>query len=322
MQPREPPEASVRSAPFNTRASPIPKWRAESNREEPPMSGSRILVLAIALLSAPVLSAQTSSAAFDDRPKITVSGEAMVNVVPDRIIVSFGIETADFDVAVAKQKSNALTKKAIAALKDLRIPDKEIQTDYISIESRFQGNSRTEGFLGFWVRNTFVVTLNDAARVEDLIAKVLATNGTFAGDLDANAGKSRKEVDAAMKAARDRDALATGIVYLNGVDFQTKELRKFREQARELALKAAREKADKMAAALGEKAGRPIQISDGGSGWWHFSSWSGRFGRGGGGMSQNVVQDAGAGGGDALETIALGTIGIRANVSATFELKR
>jgi hypothetical protein len=54
-----------------------------------------------------------------------------------------------------------------------------------------------------------------------------------------------------------------------------------------------------------------------------FSSWAGRFGRGrGGGTSQNMVQDTGAGGGDVSDTIAPGTIGIHASVSATFELKR
>jgi uncharacterized protein YggE len=29
---------------------------------------------------------------YDDRPKITVGGEAVVNVKPDKVVVSFGIE--------------------------------------------------------------------------------------------------------------------------------------------------------------------------------------------------------------------------------------
>jgi uncharacterized protein YggE len=285
MQSRMPPEGSARGAAHDTCATSIPGRRAESMPEQPPVSARSIFVFTIALVSAPVLSAQTPALAFDDRPKITVGGGAMLNAVADRIILSFGIEAADFDVAAAKRENDAMMRKAVAAIKGLRIVEKDIQTDHISIEPRFKGSSRMESFLGFWVRNTFVVTLNDAAKVADLIANVLATNGASLNDLD---------VDTA-RLGKDRAA----------------------------ALKAVREKAGKMAAALREEAGRPIEISDGSGGWWYFSSWSGRFGRGGGGgTSQNVVQDTGAGGGDVSDTIALGTIGIRASVSATFELKR
>ena len=39
---------------------------------------------------------------YDDRPKITVNGEALVNVQPDKILISLGIETWDMDIEVAK----------------------------------------------------------------------------------------------------------------------------------------------------------------------------------------------------------------------------
>ena len=68
-----------------------------------------------------------------------------------------------------------------------------------------------------------------------------------------------------------------GVNYIHGIDFQTTEFKKYREQARELALKAAKEKADKMAAVLGQSVGAPIQINESysGSPWWYWSSWSG-----------------------------------------------
>ncbi len=40
---------------------------------------------------------------FDDRPKITVNGEAVIKVQPDQIIITFGIETWDKNIMVAKQ---------------------------------------------------------------------------------------------------------------------------------------------------------------------------------------------------------------------------
>jgi uncharacterized protein YggE len=144
-------------------------------------------------------------------------------------------------------------------------------------------------FAGYTVRNMLAVTLTDPARVEAVISR----------------------------------ALDAGINYLLGVDFQTTELKKYREQARELAVKAAREKADKMAATLGASVGSPIQITEAPQnvGPLYYSSWSSAAwanNRGSGGLSQNVAQ---VGSGETGDTIALGKVGIRASVNVTFELR-
>jgi uncharacterized protein YggE len=227
---------------------------------------------------------------YDDRPKITVNGEAVVNVTPDKIVISFGIETWDNDIGVAKQKNNDILKKTVSAMKECGIPEKEIQTDHLSIVPRWKSEDRKEDFLGYFARNTLVVTLTDTAKVEELVTKVLQA----------------------------------GVNYIHGIDFQTTEFKKYREQARELALKAAKEKADKMAAVLGQSVGAPIQINEdySGSPWWYWSSWSGwGYGRNQG-MSQNVIQNVQGGSGEISDTIALGKISIRANVAVTFELKK
>lgn len=226
---------------------------------------------------------------YDDRPKITVNGEAVVSVKPDKIVVTFGIETWDADVMVAKQKNNDILKKAIAAIKETGVAEKEIQTDHLSIEPRYKNDYRKEDFIGYFVRNTFVVTLAETEKVEELVTKVLQA----------------------------------GVNYIHGIDFQTTEFKKYREQARELALKAAKEKAEKMAAVLNQTVGTPIQINENysGSPWWYYSSWSGwEYGRSQG-MSQNVIQNVQGGSGEISDTIALGKISIRANVAVTFELK-
>ncbi len=149
---------------------------------------------------------------------------------------------------------------------------------------------RKDDFIGYFVRNAVVVTLADVSKVEEVITQTLQA----------------------------------GVNYIHGIDFQTTELRKYREQARELALKAAKEKADKMATVLGESVGKPIQINElsGGSPWWYWSSWS-RWGWGRSqGMSQYNVQADRDGSGEITDSIALGKLTIKANVSVTFELKK
>jgi uncharacterized protein len=110
--------------------------------------------------------------------------------------------------------------------------------------------------------------------------------------------------------------------HVNGVEFETTEFKRHRESARQLALAAAREKAQKMAAALGCSVGKPLAINETyGGGSWYFSSWNGSgYGRANR-MVQNSIQDAREPGGEDPGSMALGKISIHAGVSVTFELK-
>ena len=178
----------------------------------------------------------------------------------------------------------------IGITRELGVSDKDMQTDHLSIEPRWKDQYRNEGFVGYFVRNSIVMTVSDLAKVEDLVTK----------------------------------ALQAGVNYIHGVDYETTELKKYREQARELALKVAAEKAEKMAAALGQSVGPPLQIHENYAGLYggYGSSWGGwGYGRGQA-MSQNVAQNAPDSSGEASETIAPGTIAIRANVNIVFELRR
>ena len=106
---------------------------------------------------------------FDDRPKISVNGEAVVRVQPDQIIISFGIETWDKNIMAAKQENNNIMKKAMAVIKEAGIENKNIQTDYLSIEPRYDDNYNKRDFIGYFVRNTFVVTIAEPDKVESLV---------------------------------------------------------------------------------------------------------------------------------------------------------
>jgi hypothetical protein len=243
-----------------------------------------IFISLLVLFSTLILKAQEIKP-FDDHPIISVNGDAVVYVKPDKIDVSFGIETDDLDITIAKKKNNDIMKKVIAITKELGVPEKEIQTDYLSIEPRYDNSYDKKKLLGYFVYNYIIVTVSETEKVEELITKLLQS----------------------------------GVNHLNNIDFQTTEFKKYREQARELALKAAKEKADKMAAVLGLTVGTAKSINEGYGGSYYYSGW--RYGRGSS-MTQNAVQnfsnDSGSNG--IQETIALGKVAINANVSVTFEL--
>jgi uncharacterized protein YggE len=232
-----------------------------------------------------ITSAAADSQTTTQPRTISVTGSADVMVVPDEVVLTVGVETNDMVLTKAKNDNDVIVKKVIAESKKLGIEEKYIQTDYISIEPRYQDNySSKRDFLGFWVRKNIAFTLKDVSKFEDLYSTILEN----------------------------------GVNYVYGVEFRTTELRKYRDQARSLAIQAAREKATALATELDQKIGDPLSISENSNYWYGTYSWWGSSAP----MTQNVMQNAPsqpmseAGG-----TLALGQIAINASVSVTFVLR-
>lgn len=249
----------------------------------------------VALLTASAAPAQMVGPA-EPKPTISVQGEAVVYAVPNRILLSFGIETFDRDLAVAKSKNTDILKRAVAGMKAVGLQEKEVSTDAMTMDPiyRYDGDHRRylpESFLGYAVVSNFTVVISDPAKVDATVTK----------------------------------ALEAGVNVIRGVDFQTTEFKKYREEAREAAMKAAREKAQKMAGAIGQGIGgaRNINEQDAFSAYYGYWQPSGRYGSSRNyQMTQNSVIDVG-GGNDStpVDTVALGKIAIRAKVYILFELK-
>lgn len=113
--------------------------------------------------------------------------------------------------------------------------------------------------------------------------------------------------------------LTNGVTTIHGIDFRTTEMRKHRDTARAMAIRAAREKADALTAELGVKRGKVCSISTNDwSGWYGSNNW----GRYGANMMQNSVQSFN----NALEaepsgTLSIGQISVTASVNVSFSLE-
>lgn len=252
-----------------------------------------IIALALLVAAAFLFSSSTtplqaqSNPDSSDKPYITVSGNAEVRVVPDEVVLTLGVETWSENLASAKEQNDARVKKIIAAAKERGIESKNIQTDYIDISPRYEYEYEKRRFIGYFVRKTVVITLRDITRFEDLLTDVLGS---------AN--------------------------YVHGIEFRTTELRKYKDQARSLAIKAAKEKAEAMSQELGQKVGKPHRINEDQVYWWSgYRSWWGSS-WGGGMQAQNVVQESRGGAPDSDESaIAPGQIAVNARVTVEFELE-
>ncbi len=246
---------------------------------------TRFLSLCAALAALTAVTALPVLAQGNSDRTVTVTGEAEVRVAPDEVVLTLGVETWDKDLTAAKRANDAVITRVLGLAEESGIESRQVQTDYLNIEPRYDDYYDRRQFLGYFVRKTVVVTLHDLSLFEEFLSQ----------------------------------ALEMGVTHVHGIEFRTTELRKYRDEARALAVRAAQEKAEALCAELGQQVGRPTQIMEQYSRWWSpYSSWWG-YGYGAS-MMQNVVVQAGEGA--AYEgTMAPGQITVTASVSVTFEMK-
>jgi uncharacterized protein YggE len=254
------------------------------------MKDRLILILGVGALLILVLVAWKGEAApltAASEPRlVTVTGEAEVRVVPDEVILTLGIQTADNQLAAAKSQNDAIVKRVLALADEAGIAPEHVQTDYIGIQPRYpNGCYELCDPIGYSVFKTVVLTLRDLTKFEDVLSA----------------------------------SLGAGANYVQGIEFRTTELRKYRDEARALAIRAAQEKAGALAGELEQGVGKPLNIQEQQSGWWSgYGAWWGT--RWGGAMTQNTIQEYQGAPLGVDSSVAPGQISIRASVSVSFEL--
>jgi uncharacterized protein len=264
------------------------------------------ILLAIAIMTVPLLSAKAQWGQGQAPPQISVSGSAEIKVTPDEVDLNLAVESRDESLATAKADNDQRVAGALEFLKKNGVKDKDIQTDYIMITPVYDDNSgpidpRTGlPMLGFGRAGT---TTKLSCYIVEKTIGIKVTN--VAG------------FDAILSGL-----ITNGVNVVRGVDFRTSQLRKYKDQARAEAIKAAKEKAEAMASALGVKIGKPysVTVNDwGGNYGWSPNGW-GYGGGGGGGANayQNVSQNGGGGSDEGGSTFAAGQISISASVNVSF----
>jgi uncharacterized protein YggE len=234
------------------------------------------ILLAIAItLSATSAFAQNTV----DRPLITVTGQAEVLVVPDEVAFNLRVVTMDKELSPAQAKNDQVVKTLLAMARKYQIPPTQVQTDHISLSQRFSDEDATKKpsvFLGYTVSKKVSIILLDVSKAEDLLA----------------------------------DIFKSGVSNIEDVDFRSTQLRKYKDQARAMAIKAAQEKATALTREIGQTIGKAYSITEEGLNNFSYSQ----------NVSNNMSSVRGSSS-DEPSTIALGQISITARVVVSFELK-
>ena len=120
-------------------------------------------VLAILLLFAVFAIFAIPAAAEDSQTDkvILVSGYGVSTTPPDKVTISFGVETENPDAKIAQSENAALMEKVVAALKNAGIKDANIQTTGYNIYSYVIGEYNP----GKWANGTTVYKVTNTVQV-------------------------------------------------------------------------------------------------------------------------------------------------------------
>ncbi|NTU73563.1 SIMPL domain-containing protein [Candidatus Roizmanbacteria bacterium] len=159
---------------------------------------------------------------------LSVVGEGKVDVIPDTGSVTAGISIRNESTATeAQAKMNVTNNAIIEAMKQIGIDKKDIRTTNYSVYPNYtydQGNSQK--IQGYGANANVTIKVKNVAQVSQVI-------------------------EAATKAGANE---------IQGTQFTVNDPAKYREAARENAIKNAREQAAKLASSLGIKLGRVTNI--------------------------------------------------------------
>ena len=205
------------------------------------MAGGRLLfkaVCGIAMLWSSAVMAQYYRSPQIDQPHIVVTGDAEIKVAPDKAVIILGVESIDMSMEVAKRETDKNLKSVMQAITRLGIDESDIQTDYLNAEPVYERYRDLDSFQGNRIRRRLVVTLKDISKFDKFLS----------------------------------DVLSSGASRVLDVQFFTEDLRKYRDQARAMAVKAAAEKAGDITSELGQTAGKAIYINENKSSWrsWYW----------------------------------------------------
>ena len=137
---------------------------------------------------------------------VTTTGTAEVNVVPDQVLLQVGVQNQSPRAQAAKAATDATSRRILAALKELGIDSKDIQTAYLSLQPQFDYRKGMR-ISYFSAEQSLTVKLRDTSKIDEVL-------------------------DALIKAGGNR---------VDGIEYRSSEMRKYRDQALDSAVKAARE---------------------------------------------------------------------------------
>lgn len=205
-------------------------------------------------------------------PQINVSGEGKVKVVPDQASIAVTVETKGNNAKDVKKQNDEKIEAVLKFIKKMNLAPADYKTQRVSLNPQYDYEKKKHSYNA---TQTIEILLKDLSKYDEL-----------------------------MEGLVDE-----GINRIDNVTFQSSKLAQYQSEARKLAMKEAKLKAEDYVSVLGQKIGRAMTISDNSQTYSPQPMY--------GAMKTMEMSDTRA----PRETLAVGEINITANVTVSFILE-
>ena len=201
-------------------------------------------------------------------PQINVSGEGKISVTPDLADITIGVTNTGADAGDVKKANDAAIDGIIKYLKAQKLAPGDYQTQRVNLNKTYDYAKKKNSYIA---SQTIIIHLKDLSKYDTLMM----------GLTDA------------------------GVNTIDGVIFKTSKQAQYESEARVKAVADAQKKAADYSQALGQKAGKALQVTDNTQTYYPVVMRNAMF---------KTEADA------PKETLAIGEIVITANVNISFQL--
>ena len=203
---------------------------------------------------------------------ISVSGEGKIKITPDQVAISVSVESKGAKATEVKDENDKKIDAIVKYIKKMGVDSKDFQTQRVSLNDQYDYQKKKHNYVA---TQTIQILLKDISKYDILMEGLMDS----------------------------------GINNINGVEFKSSKFESYKSEARKLAIKDARQKADDYVSAIGQKVGRAFTINDNTQTYYpqpHMTM-----------MAEQSFKSAAVA---PRETLAVGEIEVIANVSVSFVL--
>lgn len=159
------------------------------------------------------------------KPSVEVSGEGIVNVVPDEVTISVRVENNGNNAKTLKDLNDRAVHNVLGFIRSQGIADKYVQTEYVRLSKNYDYNTKSYNYVA---NQSISVKLTDLKKYEALM------NGL----------------------------MESGINRIDGINFSSSKKAELESEARKKAVAHAKMKAVEYASVLDQNVGKAISIRE------------------------------------------------------------
>lgn len=206
-------------------------------------------------------------------PQVTVSGEGKVKVTPDQAFITVSIDTKGTKAIDVKKENDIAVEKVLQFLKKMKLPKEDVITERVALNPNYDYEKKKHNYMA---NQTIIIKLKDLSKYDEL----------------------------------SEGLIDNGVNRIDNVEFKSSKLETLQSDARKLAMKDAKLKAEDYVSVLGQKIGKALLINDNSQAYYPQPMYK-----------SNMMAMAADGESAPRQTLAIGEIEITANVTVSFILE-